>query len=233
MAQKTSKPLNRDLAAFVQEAKKMGLPDEEIRKTATQAGWGVDDVDKTLTETKVIASAPGTDAAVPRDRGVPEGYVIGAGDVLQIVVWKEPDASVPSVVVRPDGKIALPLVKEIEVAGLTPVEAEHRLTEKLQKLIVGADVTVIVTQVNSKKIYVIGAVKKEGPIPIKYRMTVLQALTEAGGITDFAKRKKIYILRTENGRQYRLPFNYEEVIRGEHIEQNIWVTPDDTIVVPN
>jgi polysaccharide export outer membrane protein len=90
-----------------------------------------------------------------------------------------------------------------------------------------------VTQVNSKKIYVIGAVKKEGPVPIRYQMTVLQVLTEAGGITDYAKRKKIYVLRTENGRQYRLPFNYEEVIRGEKIEQNIWVMADDTVVVPN
>lgn len=222
----------------------MGLGEDDIRRTAAREGWPDQAIEETLAATRNAPAPAGSDPAAPsgpaasstdaqRDHGVPEGYLIGAGDVLQIVVWKEPDASVPSVVVRPDGKIALPLVKEVEVAGLTPIEAERRLTERLTKLIVGADVTVIVTQVNSKKIYVIGAVKKEGPIPIKYRMTILQALTEAGGITDFAKRKKIYVLRTENGRQYRLPFNYEEVIRGERIEQNISVMPDDTIVVPN
>lgn len=168
-----------------------------------------------------------------RDRGVPEEYQIGAGDVLQIVVWKEPDATVPSVVVRADGKIGLPFVKELEVAGLTPAQAEGALKDRLRPFINDPDVTVIVREVHSKRIYVIGAVKREGIIDLKYPMTILQALSEAGGMTEFAKRKRIYVLRTQNGKQSRMYFNYDAVIRGEQMEQNIQVMPDDTIVVPH
>jgi polysaccharide biosynthesis/export protein len=161
-----------------------------------------------------------------------DDYYIGAGDVLQISVWREPEASVPNAVVRPDGKIGLPLLKEIEVIGLTPREAEKVITARLAKLIPAADVTVVVTGINSKKLYIVGAVKKEGPIPYTYRMTVMQALSEAGGLSDYAKRKKIYILRAENGKEYRLPFDYEAVLKGERMELNIPMLPGDTLVVP-
>lgn len=162
----------------------------------------------------------------------PVGYQIGAGDVLQISVWNEPQASVQAVVVRPDGKISLPLVKELSVLGLTPVDLEKVLTTKLGQLIHGADVTVVVKEIHSKKVYLIGAVKKEGPVPLLSPMTVLQVLAEAGGLNEFAKKKKIYVLRTENGKQVKLPFDYEAAIKGERIDQNITVLPDDTIVVP-
>jgi polysaccharide export outer membrane protein len=162
-----------------------------------------------------------------------EDYHIGAGDVLQISVWKEPEASVPNAVVRPDGKIGLPLLKEIEVIGLTPTQAEKMITARLEKLIPAADVTVVVTGINSKKIYIVGAVKKEGPIPYTYRMTVMQAISEAGGLNDYAKRKKIYILRTENGKDYKLPFDYEAALKGERMELNIPLLPGDTLVVPH
>lgn len=158
-------------------------------------------------------------------------YIIGAGDVLTVSVWKEPDASVPTVVVRPDGMIAMPLLKDISIAGLTPRQAEAAITEKLAPIIHDAEVTVVVTAINSKKIYVVGAVNKEGPILYTYRMTALQALSEAGGLTEYAKRKKIYILRAENGKTSRLPFNYDEVIRGEKMDQNIQLIPGDTVVV--
>ena len=174
-----------------------------------------------------------SDKTTPRERGVPEDYVIGAGDVLQISVWKEPDASVPSVVVRPDGKVAMPLLREVEVMGMTPMQAEKAITERLSKLINGADVTVIVTDINSKKVYVVGAVRKEGPLAYTYRMSVMQAISEAGGLNDYAKRKKIYILRNENGKEYRLFFNYDEVIRGEKTEQNVQLLPGDTLVIPH
>lgn len=159
-------------------------------------------------------------------------YRIGAGDVLQVSVWKEPEASVSSTVVRPDGKIGLPLLKEIEVAGLTTKEAEKAIAERLSNYIPAADVTVIVAGINSKKIYIVGAVKKEGPISYTYRMTVMQALSEAGGLTDYAKRKKIYVLRAQNGKQYRLPFDYDAVLRGERMELNVLLLPSDTLVVP-
>jgi polysaccharide export outer membrane protein len=171
--------------------------------------------------------------AIAKDHGVTEGYRIGAGDVLQIMVWKEPDASVPSVVVRPDGKIAVPLLKEVDVMGLTPTQAEQAITAKLVQFIHGADVTVVVTGIHSKRIYLVGAVKKEGPIPLQYQMSILQALSEGGGLTDYAKKKKIYILRNTGGKQVKLPFDYDAVLKGGHVEQNIWVEPDDTIVVPH
>ena len=171
--------------------------------------------------------------AVP-NRGVPDEYRIGEGDVLQISVWGEPAASVGSVVVRPDGMISMPLIKDVHVSGLTPAEAEKTITELLSKQIRAADVTVIVSGINSKKVFFVGGgVKKEGPIAYTYRMTIMQGISEAGGLTDYAKRKKIYVLRNENGRQYKLPFDYDAVLKGEHMELNLPLLPGDTIVVPN
>ena len=167
------------------------------------------------------------------NRGVPDDYQIGAGDVLTINVWKEPEASIPSVVVRPDGKISMPLLKDVAVVGMTPKQVERLITTSLAKFITGADVTVVVTGINSKKVYLVGAVKKEGPLPYTYRMSVMQALSEAGGLTDYAKRKKIYVLRNENGRQFRLPFDYDAVLKGEHMELNIPLLAGDTVVVPH
>lgn len=160
-------------------------------------------------------------------------YQIGEGDVLQISVWGEPAASVPSVVVRPDGKISMPLLNDVRVAGLTPAQAEKLITDGLANMIKAANVTVMVAQINSKKIYLLGAVKKEGTIPYSYRITVLQALSEAGGLTEYAKRKKIYVMRNENGQEHRLPFDYDAVVKGQHMELNISLLPGDTIVVPH
>jgi polysaccharide export outer membrane protein len=184
-------------------------------------------------ERSSTAVQPSTQPQQSPSRGLPEGYHIGAGDVLQISVWKEPEASVGSAVVRPDGKIGLPLLKEVDVLGLTPTEAEQLITSRLSKLIPAADVTVVVTGINSKKIYIVGAVKKEGPIAYTYRMTVMQAISEAGGLNDYAKRKKIYILRPENGKDYKLPFDYEAALKGERMELNIPLLPGDTLVVPH
>jgi polysaccharide export outer membrane protein len=183
----------------------------------------------------VSQTQPAAEGETPPDkvyRGVPDDYEIGAGDELQISVWKEPDASVPSAVVRPDGKISMPMLKDFSVVGLTPTKAEALITEQLVRFITTADVTVIVRAINSKKIYVTGGVKREGPIPYTYRMTILQALSEAGGLSDYAKKKKIYVLRHENGRDYRLPFDYDAALRGQKMELNIPLVPGDTIVVP-
>ncbi len=178
------------------------------------------------------ASASGS-KTIPENPSGPPGYRIGSGDVLEINVWKEPEASVQGVVVRPDGKISLPLVKDLEVRGLTPLELQKVLTTKLSQLINGADVTVVVKEIRSKKVYLVGAVKKEGPVPLLADLTVLQVLSEAGGLTEYAKKKKIYVLRKENGKQIKLPFNYDAVVKGEHMEQNIVLLPDDMIVVPH
>jgi len=163
---------------------------------------------------------------------VPDDYQIGAGDTLQVSVWKELEVSVPSVVVRPDGKITVPLIKDVQVAGLRPREAEAITTGELSKFYAEPNVTVVVAAIGSKKIYIIGSVKKEGTLPY-YGMTIMQALSEAGGLTDYAKRKKIYILRNEGGREYRLDFNYDEVIKGQRPEQNVVLLPGDTVVIPH
>lgn len=221
--------LDKSLVLYIEDARKLGLNDDQIKQNAIKAGWQAGAVTEALAQG---APPPASARSESKEHGVPDDYRIGAGDLLQIMVWKEPDASVPSTLVRPDGKIAVPILKEIDVAGLTPTELEKKIAAGLSTFISEADVTVVVTGINSRKAYVIGAVRREGPMLLQYRMTILQALSEAGGLTDYAKKKKIYLLRTENGKQYRLPFNYEAVIRGEQIEQNIQVMPGDTIVVP-
>lgn len=163
---------------------------------------------------------------------VGKDYRIGLGDVLAITVWKEPDISVPAATVRSDGKISVPLLKEIRVEGLTPTELQEELTTRLRKLVHEADVTVVVTAINSKKVYLLGAVRKEGPIVLQRPLTVLQAISEAGGFTEFAKTKRIYVLRRQNGQQVRLAYDYQAVIRGNNLQQDFVLLPDDTVVVP-
>lgn len=159
-------------------------------------------------------------------------YRIGAGDILQINVMKEPDASVAAAAVRSDGVISLPYLKDVQVAGLTPKELEIALTERLARYIREPDVTVVVKEIHSEMVYLIGAVRKEGAVRLNGPLTVLQAVANAGGLTDYAKRNKIYILRQENSKQIRIPFDYSAVVKGERIQENIVLRPGDTIVVP-
>ena len=159
-------------------------------------------------------------------------YKIGPGDVLEVNVWKEPEASVLTAVVRPDGMISLPLIKEVKASGQTPTSLQDAIAQRLSKLIKDADVTVVVKEMRSEKVYVLGSVKKEGPIAIQSPLTVLEAIAEAGGLTDYAKRNKIYILRQEDSGQKRVAFDYTMVIKGEHVEQNIMLQRGDTIIVP-
>ncbi len=172
-------------------------------------------------------------AAARAAAAAPEGYRIGPGDVLQVVVWHEPEASAGEVIVRADGKVSLPLIKELVVAGATPQELEQTITIRLAKFVKEPDVTVVPRAINSRRVYIIGAVKKEGPLPLTRPLTVLQALNEVGGLTEYAKKKKIYVLRNQNGKALRFGFDYQMAIRGEHPEQDITLVPDDTIVVPN
>jgi polysaccharide export outer membrane protein len=157
-------------------------------------------------------------------------YVIGADDNLHISVWKEPDLTT-SLPVRPDGKISLPLLNDVQAAGLTPMQLADSITEKLKKYIADPRVTVVVTAMNSRRIYVLGEVLHTGAVPLLPNMTVLQALATAG-FTQFANVKGIYVLRTENGRQVKLPFNYKQVVKGADPRQNIALKPGDTVVVP-
>jgi len=158
-------------------------------------------------------------------------YVIGPEDVLEVNVWKEPDNS-KTVPVRPDGKISLPLLNDVQAAGLTPMQLQENIKEGLKKFISEPQVAVIITQVNSRHVYVLGEVNRPGAISMLPNMTILQALSTAGGFTQYAKLNGIYVLRTENGRQLTFPFNYKDVIRGRSAQQNIMLKPGDTIVVP-
>jgi polysaccharide biosynthesis/export protein len=157
-------------------------------------------------------------------------YVIGPEDTLHIAVWKENDltATLP---VRPDGKISLPLLNDVQASGLTPQQLADSVTEKLRKYIADPRVTVVVTAINSKRIYLTGEVSHPGAMPMLPNMTVLQALA-SGGLSQFANTKRIYVLRTENGKQQKLPVNYRKLVKGEQIEQNYVLQPGDTIVVP-
>ena len=178
---------------------------------------------------------PSSQGAAPEKKDSPavneESYIIGPDDVIQISVWKEPDIS-RVVPVRPDGKITLPLINDVPAAGLTPMQLALSITEKLRKFIADPQVSVSVATINSRKIYIMGEIGRPGAYPLLSNMTVLQALASAGSFSQFANLKKIYIMRTENGKQVKYPFNYKEVIKGNLIEQNIILKPGDTIVVP-
>lgn len=157
-------------------------------------------------------------------------YVIGADDTLHISVWKEPDLT-ETLPVRPDGKISMPLLNDITAAGLTPLQLRDTITERLKKYVADPRVTVVVTGMNSRRVFVTGEVTHTGPMTLLPHMTMLQALAQAG-FTQFANPKAIYLLRNEKGKQQKLPFNYKEVVKGNHPEQNIELKPGDTIVVP-
>jgi polysaccharide export outer membrane protein len=172
-------------------------------------------------------SSPQLPATSPLDAS----YLIAPEDVLAIDVWKEAEIT-RTVPVRPDGKISLPLLNDVQAAGLTATDLASAITEKLKKFIANPQVTVIITAVNSQRIYVLGEVLRAGVVPLLPSMTVLQAISSAGGFTQYANQKGVYVLRTENGQQVKYPFNYKQVVKGTNIQQNIVLKPGDTIVVP-
>jgi polysaccharide export outer membrane protein len=178
---------------------------------------------KTETSAKSVAAPPGTlnDAE----------YKIGPQDVLRIDVWKEAEVS-RVVPVRPDGKISLPLLNDVQAAGLTPMQLSGLIADGLKKYMNDPQVTVSVSEINSRRIYVTGEVARAGAFPLLPNMTVLQALSSSGAFTQFAKLKNIYVLRTEDGKQVKLPFNYKDAVNGKKPEQNVLLQSGDVIVVP-
>jgi polysaccharide biosynthesis/export protein len=177
------------------------------------------------------APAAQSDAPAPGARS-DTSYVIGADDVLTINVWKEPELS-HSVPVRSDGKISMPLVGELQAAGRTPFQLEENITAELRRYITEPQVTVIVQQTNSLKFNILGQVTKPGSYPLTGGTTIVDAVAAAGGFRDFAKKKGIYILRQDgNGNETRIPFNYDQYIKGKNTAQNIKLKPHDTIIVP-
>jgi polysaccharide export outer membrane protein len=157
-------------------------------------------------------------------------YVIGAEDALQVTVWKEPTLT-GTFPVRPDGMISMVLVGDVPAAGLTPMQLGKNIEARLKKYIQDPSVSVVVTAVNSQRIFVIGEVGKVGPLMLSPGMTPLQAISAAGGVTTFANSKRIYILRGAQGKQVKIPFNYKLALKGDN-KQLISLQPGDTIVVP-
>jgi polysaccharide biosynthesis/export protein len=162
---------------------------------------------------------------------VGKDYVIGADDVLDVSVWKEQDLT-RTLQVRPDGKISMPLLGDVQAAGLTPSQLAQTVSERLKRYLTAPQVTIILTQINSQRVYVTGEVTRPGAYPLLPGMTILQAITSAGGLTQFANAKKIFLMRDENHIQTKYPFSYKEVLDGRKAEENLPVKAGDTIVVP-
>ena len=168
----------------------------------------------------------------PTTPRVSDDYIIGPSDLLAINVWKDTELS-RTVLVRPDGKISLPLVGELEVSGLTAPSVQRLLAEKLKEYISQPQVTVIVQEVKSRTYTIVGKIAKPGSYELGKPTTVLEAIAIAGGFLDFAKANKVYVIRRmEDGSRTRLPFDYHKVIKGRGPDQNIELKSGDTVVVP-
>jgi polysaccharide export outer membrane protein len=156
---------------------------------------------------------------------------VGESDVLSITVWKEPEIT-HSVVVRTDGYISLPLINEVKVSGMTPLQIQDLITRRLQAYLTNPQVTVTITEIHSRRAFITGEVARPGGYLLNAETNVLQLIAQAGGLTAFAKRDNITILRFENGKQLMLPFHYREVVKGRNIGENLALRPGDTVVVP-
>jgi polysaccharide export outer membrane protein len=159
-----------------------------------------------------------------------DAYIIGSADVLSITVWKETTLS-GTMLVRPDGMISMPLLGDIQAAGMTPQQLSQDISSKLKKFIQEPSVSVVLSQIHSKFVYTLGEVGKKGPIEMTSGMTLLQAISSAGGLTDYANKGKIYILRVDAGKQARIPVRYKDALKGNK-DLDVVLKAGDTIVVP-
>ena len=173
------------------------------------------------------------DGAFAQSQTGPEtnSYQIGPTDILQIYVWKEPELT-RDVIVMPDGNITYPLIGEIQAQGRTVTDLKRTISQKLENYVTAPEVTVIIKESRSRRIYTHGKVNRPGPYQLQPDMTVLQALSTAGGFAEWADEKRILIIRREGGKEVQIRFNYKEYISGDNLEQNILLKPNDTIVVP-
>ena len=172
------------------------------------------------------------DTGKPAAKAAPEAapdYKIGPQDVLRIDVWKEPEIS-RTIPVRPDGKISLPLLNDVQAEGLTAMQLAGVLREGLTKYITSPQVTVMVTEINSRRVYCNGELARPGAIALLPNMTALQAISTCGGFTQFARIKNMYILRTTSGKQEQIPFHYKDVVKGK--AEDMQLKSGDVIVVP-
>jgi polysaccharide export outer membrane protein len=180
------------------------------------------------------ASAPAAAAAaaVPVRPATPSGYVIGVDDVLSILFWRDKDLSAPEITVRPDGKVTLPLLNDVQAAGLTPEQLRDTVLDAARKYVEDPNPTVIVKEIKSRKVFITGQVEKPGPYPLNGTVTVLQLIATAGGLRDFADGKNISVIRVRDGKQSIFEFNYQDLLKKRYLSQNIELAPGDTVVVP-
>ena len=206
---------------------------QQLPTAAQSAGKPAPEKPPATPRTNGVPPVPAVPAApaVPGAIVPPAGYVIGPDDVLSIVFWREKDLSA-EVVVRPDGKISLPLLDEIEVVGLTPAELREKVMAEANKLVEDANATVVVKQINSRRVFITGSVNKPGVYPLTGPMTVVQLIALAGGLLEFADGDKIKVMRTEKATQVAFPFNYKRFSEGKDLDKNIQLKPGDTVIVP-
>jgi len=193
-----------------------------------------------LLTASALAQQAGPSAARPEARPrsaessravTPPGYVIGPEDVITILFWRDKDMS-GDFVVRPDGKISTPLLNDVQAAGLTPEELRVRINEEASQYVEDPNATVVVKQINSRKVFITGEVEKPGAYALTGPMTVLQLVANAGGFKEYAKRDQVVIVRSDAGRQVQLKFDYNAVVGGKKLQQNVELKPGDTVVVP-
>ena len=189
-----------------------------VTLTCRAASAGAEQVERT--------TPPTTAAAAP-----PAGYVIGPADVLSIVFWRDKEMSA-EVTVRPDGKISLPLLNEIYAAGFTPEQLRDKVTKAAERYIDDPNATIVVREINSRKVFITGSIEKPGTFTLAGPMTVLQLIAMAGGLKEYADKSKIVILRSESGKSTGFRFNYKEVVEQKKMSQNIDLKPGDTVIVP-
>jgi polysaccharide biosynthesis/export protein len=169
--------------------------------------------------------------AAPAEMVVPADYAIGPGDVLTVMFWREKELST-EVTVRPDGRISIPVLQDVDASGLTPQELRDTLTVQAKRYVEDPNVTVIVKEINSRRIYITGQVAKPGPYPLTVPINVVQLISMAGGLLEYADEKNVVIMRTVNGLPVSYPFNYKEVSERKNLKQNISLKPGDTVIVP-
>ena len=179
----------------------------------------------------VRPAQPQATATVPAGIKPPDDYVIGADDVLTVMFWRDKDMSADAIV-RPDGKITLPLINEVQAAGLTPDQLRERVVVEAGRFIEDPSPSVIVKTINSRKVFITGEVEKPGPYPLTSPTTVLQLIATAGGLREYAHRQDLVIMRMDGGRQVTFPFDYASVAKRKKLHQNIFLKPGDTVVVP-
>ena len=198
---------------------------------ALAVGWGILGLAGSVSAQPQPAGANGSASARATVPSLPADYVIGPEDVLGVVFWRDQDMT-GDVTVRPDGIVTLPLLGDIAAAGLTPDVLRDQIQKAATKYVQDPSVTVVVRQINSRKVFITGEVKTPGAYPLVGPLTVMQLIALAGGLNEWADAKSISVTRSEQGRQHSFKFNYKDVAHGKKLEQNILLKPGDTVVVP-